>query len=401
MTENSFPAGGPLAGVRVVDLTSVVSGPMTTVLLADQGAEVIKVEQPSGDISRRGRKYAGAHPPIFVACNRGKRSVALDLKQDAARQVLWKLLETADVVVQNNRPGAMARLGFDADAVLARLPRIIYASISGVGEQGPYAAKRVYDPIVQALSGVADIQSDPLTGRPRMVRTIVADKITSVYAAQAIAAALYHRERTGKGQHIQLAMLDALVSFIWAEGMAPFAAIGHEDFEATNAPHDMIFETRDGFITVGAVSDNEWQGLCRALSRPEWITDPRFLTNADRSKNRQERLELVESELKARDSETLLEAFDRHDVPCAPVLKRAEMIGHAQVEANGLIVELSQPGVGAMRQARPAVRFSDSPATIRGPAPNVGEATTRVLRELGLSEQDIAALVETGAAKVD
>ena len=388
---------GPLTGYRVIDLTSVVSGPATAVMLADQGAEVIKVEAPSGDVMRHGRAYAGSLGPTFISCNRGKKSIVLDLKNDDAKSVLWKLVASADVFVQNNRPGAMERLGFAPQAVCEKFPRLVYASISGVGAQGPYADKRVYDPIIQALSGLADIQADPLTGRPRMIRTLIADKITAVYAAQAITAALLHRERTGAGQHVEVAMLDAVVSFIWPEGMAPFTAIGHEDNTARNAPHDMIFETADGHLTVGAVSDIEWRALCNALEHPEWIEDPRFVTGALRSKNRQARLELVEGVLKTGSTDTWLERFAEHDVPSAPVLNRAATIDHAQIRASNLVVEFDQPGVGPVRQARPAARFATTPAAIGGVAPQLGANTAQILAELGYDEDGIDRLRASGA----
>lgn len=388
---------GPMNGYRVVDLTSVVSGPATTAMMADQGADVIKVEAPSGDVLRRGHKYAGSHAPSFISCNRGKRSITLDLKQEAARDIVWKLLETADVLVQNNRPGAMERLGLGADEVRARYPRLIYASISGVGETGPYSGKRVYDPIIQALSGLADIQSDPISGRPKMIRTLIADKITAVYTAQAITAALLHRERTGEGQHVRVSMLDAVVSFIWPEGMGPFTAIAHEQADARNSPHDMIFETADGFLTVGTVSDAEWKALCQALEHPEWIEDPRFLTNALRSQNRQERLRLIEDTLKGGATEKWLSAFDKHDVPCAPVQRRMAVLSDAQVRNNQLIVEMDQPNVGPVRQARPAARFEASPAVIAGPAPELGGHTADILDELGLTQSEISALRSKGA----
>ncbi len=394
---SDLPHKGPLDGYRVIDLTSVVSGPATTVMMADQGADVIKIEAPSGDVLRRGHKYAGAHPPSFISCNRGKRSVVLDLKQESARNVLWKLIATADVVIQNNRPGAMERLGLDAHTVRARNPKLIYASISGVGESGPYSGKRVYDPIIQALSGLADIQSDPITGRPKMIRTLIADKITAVYTAQAVTAALLHRERTGVGQHVQVSMLDAVVSFIWPEGMAPFTAVGYEQAEARNSPHDMIFETADGFLTVGTVSDAEWKALCKALEHPEWADDPRFLTNALRSKNRQERLRLIEETLKDGSTDHWLAAFDAHDVPCAPVQRRMAVLDDAQVKNNQLVVEIDQPNVGPVRQARPAARFEHSPAAIRGPAPELGGDTAKLLQDIGLTPNEISSLRDTGA----
>jgi len=205
---------GPLAGVKVLDFTAVVSGPFATMFLADQGAEVLKIEPIGGDSTRRSRApidKAGEFSALFISSNRGKRSLSIDMKSDPGREVLSKLVAQADVVVQNFRPGTMERLGLGADELRARFPRLIYVSISGVGETGPYAKKRVYDPIIQGLSGFADIQSQAGTNRPQMIRTIVADKTTSVFTAQAVSSALYAREKTGQGDHIKIAMLDVMI----------------------------------------------------------------------------------------------------------------------------------------------------------------------------------------------
>ena len=394
--------GGPLAGIRILDLTSVLSGPAAMSTLADQGADVVKIETPTGDIMRgRGTVPGGGSTngitPGFLSCNRGKRSMVLDLKQAPAREVLWKLIATADVLAQNFRPGAVERLGFAADEVMARNPRLIYLSISGVGETGPYAGKRVYDPVVQALSGLADIQADPVSGRPRMVRTLIADKTTAIYAAQAVTSALFARERTGRGQHVRVSMLDTMVSYLWPEGMAPFSVVADDVTESRATPHDMIFPTADGFITVGAVSDREWHALCEALDRPEWVSDPRFATGAARSANRQERLQEVELAMGRRKTAQIIETLTAADVPCAPVLTRRQMIDDPQVRANGLVVEVQQPGLGAMRQARPAARFSDTPAQSPRTAPGLGEHTVELLADLGLSDADIRQLRESGA----
>ncbi len=218
---------GPLDGIRVIDLTTVVSGPVCTMLLADQGADVIKIEPPSGDIARR-TSGDGEFTAMFVSCNRGKRSIALDLKQPAALDALRRLIAGADVLVQNFRPGTMERLGLDEPAMRKLNPGLVYVSISGVGDTGPYVKKRVYDPIIQSLSGFADVQADQATGRPRMIRTIVADKTTAVYAAQAVCAALVARGRTGEGQHIRLSMLDTMVAFLWPEAMTQYTIVGDE-----------------------------------------------------------------------------------------------------------------------------------------------------------------------------
>lgn len=390
MTDNPQNTG-PLAGVRIVDLTSVISGPGAIGILTDQGADVIKVEPASGDIMRSRGPEPG-FTPGFVSCNRGKRSIVLDLKKPEAADILWRLIAGADVVAQNFRPGVIERLGFDADEALKRNPRLIYMSISGVGEDGPYAGKRVYDPVIQALSGVADIQADPVSGRPRMIRTLVGDKTTAIYAAQAITAALYAREKTGKGQHVRLSMLDTLVSYIWPEGMTAHSIVGKEDKNARPTPHDMIFPTADGYITLGAVSDKEWQALCQAINRPDLVSDPRFATPAMRNKNRQERMEVVEEALGAYDTATILASLEAADVPCAPVLSRMQMLDDAQVQANNLIHTIDQPGLGQLRQARPAARFEGTPAETVRTAPALGEHTDQILAEIGIDASEMSRL---------
>ena len=390
---------GPLTGIRVIDLSTVVSGPLGTMLLADQGADVIKVEPPSGDIARR-TAGNGEFTAMFVSCNRGKRSLALDLKQPAGLAVLRRLITSADVLVQNFRPGTMERFGLN-DAVIRSLnPRLVYLSISGVGESGPYVGKRVYDPVIQALSGMADVQANQVSGRPRMVRTIVADKTTAVFAAQAICAALFARERSGVGQNIRLSMLDTMVAYLWPEAMTQHTVVGSEAgaINPTARP-DLIFETQDGFITVGSVSDAEWRGLCGVLGRPQWIDDPRFNTPGKRSANAAERITLVGEILATGHSQDWLDRLDAADVPCAPVLRRAEVMHNAQVINNRIIEQFEQPSLGMVRQARPAARFESTPAKIAGPAPAIGEHTDALLAELGYSTLEVDALKASRAAK--
>ena len=384
---------GPLAGYRIVDLTAMISGPVATMMLADQGAEVIKVEPPAGDIVRRMGHDLGGVTSSFVSANRSKKSVVLDLKTDAGRALLDRLVESADVFVQNFRPGTAERMGIGEDAVRARRPDVVYVSISGFGERGPYRHKRVYDPVIQALSGLADIQTDRETGRPMMVRTIIPDKVTALTAAQAITAALLHRERTGEGQHVRLAMLDAMVAFLWPEGLVNLTVVDRELPEPRSrlAP-DLIYRTRDGYVTVGAVSDSEWQGLCAALERPDWLENPLFATPHDRTVNVVERLEQTQEVLRQRTTAEWLARLDEHQVPCAPVLTQPELVAHPQVVANELVELRSHPDMGPYRQARPAARFEGSPSGIAGHAPRLGEHTREVLAGLGLEPAEIDAL---------
>ena len=387
---------GPLAGIRVLDLTSVVSGPLATMFLADQGAEVIKIEPLGGDITRRSRQSisaSGEFSALFVSTNRGKRSLALDLKRPETAEIMRKLITSSDVLVQNFRPGTMERLGFGEPVLRELNPRLIYVSISGVGESGPYAKKRVYDPIIQALSGFADLQAEPKTRRPQMIRTIVADKTTAIFAAQAVTAGLFARERTGEGQHVRLAMLDTMIAYVWPEAMTQYTVVGREATTADpTARPDLIFETADGYITVGTISDSEWQGFCAAAGRSALAEDPRFNTPGGRAENAAERILLMAEIMKERPTAQWLERLDANDVPSAPVLRRNDVIANEQVVARELIVELDHPDIGLVRQPKPAARFDRTPAQIQGPAPRIGEHTAAILAEIGLEAAEIERL---------
>jgi crotonobetainyl-CoA:carnitine CoA-transferase CaiB-like acyl-CoA transferase len=392
---------GPLAGIRVLDLTSVVSGPLATMFLADQGAEVIKIEPLGGDITRHSRQSvsaSGEFSALFVSTNRGKRSLALDLKRPEAGVIMRKLARRADVLVQNFRPGTMERLGLGEPLLREINPRLIYLSISGVGDSGPYAGKHVYDPIIQGLSGFADLQADPETRRPRMIRTIVADKTTAIFAAQAVTAALFARERTGEGQHIRLAMLDTMISYLWPEAMTQYTVVGREESTADPvARPDLIFETTDGYITVGTISDSEWRGFCAAAERAHLAEDPRFNTPGGRAVNATERILLMAEIIKERPTAEWLQRLDANDVPSAPVLRRSEVIANEQVLARELIAEFVHPDIGRVRQPKPAARFDRTPAAIQGPAPRIGEHSAAILAGLEFDTAEIERLV---AAKI-
>jgi len=391
---------GPLSGYRIIDVTQMLSGPMATMMLGDQGADVIKVEPPGiGDLTRAMGAGNRGMPPTFAVINRNKRSIAIDLKDHRGLAVLKHLVAGADVFVQNFRPGRAERMGIGERELRRVKPDLIYVSISGFGDKGPYVEKRVYDPVIQALSGLAAIQADYKTGRPQMMRLIIPDKVTALTAAQAITAALLARERSGEGQHVKLAMLDAVISFLWPEGMARHTFISSEPQPARSNSRDLIFETADGFITAGANSNDEWRGLATALGRPEWIDDPRFKTVASRIRNAAERLELTAEILATKTSAEWLEMLEANDVPCAPVLSREEVIRDPQVAANELIVESDHPHAGPMRQPRPAARFDATPSDLRRPAPLLGEHTDEILRELGISAQAAADLRSSGVVK--
>jgi crotonobetainyl-CoA:carnitine CoA-transferase CaiB-like acyl-CoA transferase len=384
---------GPLDGYRIIDLTSMISGPLATMILADQGADVIKVENPEGgDHTRAANNRRNGFSASFLNNNRNKRSVALDLKSPAALDALLRLIATADVFIQNFRPGVAERMGLGEAALRAVAPEIIYVSISGFGETGPYAQKPVYDPLIQAVSGLASIQAGSDTERPRLVRTIVPDKLTAVTAAQAITAALLSRERTGKGQHVRLSMLDAVVAFLWSSDMGSQTFVGDDIPQQEAASFiDLIYETATGPISAAVQTNREWQALTRALDKPEWLEDPRFRTPALRQKNINERLQRIQEVLLTRSAEAWLPLLTREGVPCAPVLTRTAMLSNEQVVANGIVVETRHPDAGLLRQARPAARFSATPATIQQGGRALGADTADVLAELGYSEEEIEA----------
>ena len=378
----SGTATGPLAGTRIVEMAAMVSGPSAAMLLADQGADVIKVENPNGgDHTRAAANQRGGFSAAFLNNNRNKRSVALNLKHERGADALMRLVATADVFIQNFRPGVADRIGIGEAAIRAVSPRIIYASISGFGESGPYAAKPVYDPLVQAMSGLATIQGGADDTRPRLVRTILPDKLTGIVGAQAISAALFARERTREGQHIRVSMLDAVVAFLWGSDMAS-QTFADGDLPQQDAASfiDLIYETIDGYITVAVQTDREWQALVRALNRPAWLEDPRFATPAARHHNIDERLAMTQEVLRTAPAAVWLERLEAEGVPCAPALTRNEMIGHPQIAENAIIVESEHPHAGRIRQAGPAAKFSRTPTTMRAAAPALGAFASRRLR---------------------
>jgi len=385
---------GPLEGIKVLDLTSMVSGPVAAMMLGDQGADVVKVEPIHGEQLRHlGEPYNGI-PATFFSCNRNKKSLAVDLKDETGKDILWALISTADVLLQNFRPGAMARMGFSEEKVREKNPGIIYASISGFGEKGPYSHKRVYDPIIQGLSGATDIQADRKSGRPNMIRIILADKVSALTAAQAISSALFHRERHGEGQHIKISMLEATIAFFWPEGMSGLTYAENEtDVRKTFSSIDLIYETKDGYLTISVISDKEWKGICEALERQELITDERFKSSLARRRNAEERREVIGEEVSKRSSAELLQILDANDVPCAPLLDRAELMDHPQIVESETILRESFIGFGEVRQARPAARFQLTESSLRLPAPKLGQHSREILESLGYDEAKCDALI--------
>lgn len=359
-------------------------------ILADQGADVIKIESPAGDHMRRvGTKHKGM-TSSFLTCNRGKRSMCVDVKQSKGLALVLELVKSADVLVQNFRPGVIERMGLGEDRVRELKPDIIYLSISGFGKNGPHAHQRVYDPVIQALSGLADVQRDQKTGVPRMVRTIICDKTTALTAAHAITTALFYREKTGEGQTMDLAMLDTMVGFLWPETMGSLSFVGKEQDPAhSQKSPDLVFKTADGYITAGANSDSEWEGMCNALNRPDLICDPRFKTAQARSENIAQRRQIVSDEISSWVSEEILERFDLGGVASAPILTRIELINNPQILENNILTIIKDEILGDVRVPRPPVQHSGQPTCVRKLAPFQGADNRALMLELGYKEPEI------------
>ena len=386
---------GALKGIRIIDLTSMISGPSATMILGDQDAEIIKIENTSvGDYTRIVSTQRSGISAAYLNNNRNKKSVCIDLKTEEGKNILKKLIATADVLVQNFRPGVMDRLGFGYSDVSAISPNIIYVSISGFGFTGPYKNKPVYDPLIQALSGLTTVQAGSDEERPRLMRTILPDKLTGFATAQAITAALFHKAKTGEGQEVKISMLDAVISFLWGSDMGGHTFVGDElEKETAQSFIDLIYETKEGFISVAVQSDKEWFNICDAFNKKEWLSDPRFLTAELRHQNINERLELIQSELKKKTSVEWLKLLTAKDVPCAPVLTRKEMIKNEQVVANDIIKISEHPIAGKIRQSKLAASFSVTNKDDNLSAPTLGQHTKSVLSGLGFTELEIDRLL--------
>jgi crotonobetainyl-CoA:carnitine CoA-transferase CaiB-like acyl-CoA transferase len=368
-------------------------------MLADQGADVIKIEAPGkGDHVRSLGNARGGMSAMFLNINRNKRSLAIDLKSSRGVQAVQELALGADVFVQNFRPGVFDRLGIGEPVLRAINPNLIYVSIAGFGEKGPWSGKPVYDPIIQAVSGLTTVQAGADSERPRLVRTVLPDKVSAIVAAQAISSALFARERSGEGQHVRLSMLDAVLYFLWASDMG---AQTYPDIEVRSQEAasfiDLIYQTADGYMTVAVMSDREWAGVTRALNRPDWLADARFATPAARDRHVNERLEMTQEVLKTRTTAEWMALFEANDVPCAPALTRGEVIRHPQVVANEIIIEHAHHAAGVLRQTRAPARFEGTPTEIRRGAPLLGEHSVEILRELGW---DLSLITELMGQKI-
>lgn len=393
---------GPLSGTRVLDFTTMLSGPLATMLLGDQGADIIKVEHPtSGDYTRAiGTRKPGTSS-MFINNNRNKRSIAIDLKSNGGKTAVEDIVRSSDVLVENFRPGVMDRLGLGYDEMQKINPAIIYVSISGFGQHGPWVNKPTYDPLVQATSGLTTIQAGSNQERPRLVRTIIADKVTALTVSQAISAALLYRCKTGVGQRVNVSMADALRQFLWASDMNAHTFIADESVPDASEDKasfvDLIYEVRDGFVTISVMTDVQWAALCGVLGREDWISDERFRTASLREQNVDQRLTLTQAEVAARNKDDLLAQLEAAHVPCAPVLNRQESFEHPQAIATDATLVIDHPSLGQIRQSRHAAIFSKSPIGHDQLAPFLGEDGLDVLRDVGLTDEQIRALVAAKA----
>ena len=390
---------GPLRGIRVLDFSIALTGPYAAALMADQGAEVIKIERPGfGDVARYVGVSVGGCSALYHSCNRGKRSVALDPHTDEGRVLALELARQADVVIENFRPGVMDRLGLGYEHVRAVNPDVIYASLTGFGPVGPYAAKGAYDTVIQAYGGMAASQKEVDEVEPRFIKQPVADKTTALYASQAITAALFARERGDGGQHVELAMLDAVASFLWADAAGNEVLIDsdgslHSSFVATFRP----LKFADGYGIVTPTSDKDFPAMCRAFGVDD--TDPRLQTIRDRNANREFVAEVmtaiyaVAETTKVADAMAALEA---ETAPCGVVLSPAELTQDRHAVAVEMFETHEHPQSGRVRHPRHPAQFGATPAMLAGRAPMLGEHTDEVLAELGVDADRIAGLRASG-----
>jgi crotonobetainyl-CoA:carnitine CoA-transferase CaiB-like acyl-CoA transferase len=392
---------GPLDGVRVVELTSVVLGPWACQLLGDMGADVIKVEAPHGDSNRT--LGASRHPgmaALYLTCNRNKRSVVLDLKVPGARAALLKLVESADVFVHNNRPQVMTRLGLEYPDLQAVNPRIIYCGSYGYSRFGPYGAMGALDDSIQAASGIAMLNKLVL-GEPRYLPTIVADKTTALTVVYAVLAALFHRERTGKGQEIEVPMYETMVSYVMAEhlwGMAFEPPIGTAGYTRLMSHHRKPYPTRDGYIAILPYLDAHWETFCKLSGRTDLLEDARFKTLALRVKNIDDTYAETAKTMATRTTREWLAIFGGSSVPTIVVNSLEDLIDDPHLAAVGFWQETDHPTEGKLRMAAFPARFFSTPADVRRHAPRLGEHTREVLREAGLSDAQVEELIGSGAA---
>ena len=399
----TVPAELPLSGVRVLDLTRVMTGPYCTMMLGDLGADVIKIEMPGrGDDTRAwGPPFIEQESVYFLSVNRNKRSVALDLKSEGGQDALWRLIDTADVLVENFSPGTLARLGFSYEAVSARKPGIIYAAISGFGQFGPDFQRVAYDLIVQGMSGMMSITGHP-GGLPTRLGVPIGDIGAGMFAAFAIASSLYRHAQTGEGCFIDTSMLGGQVALLtyqaggfWSTGKVP-GQLGNA--HPMIAPYD-TFPCKDGYVNISVGNDAMWQRFCDAIERPDLKERADFATNAQRVMAKPALYAELEPALQQFDRDEIVRRLDLAAVPCGPIQTIDDVLNDPQVQAQHLVRSYDHPVAGEHKVVGAPYHFDNQPVEPRLPAPLLGEQTRAVLAEAGLSESEIDTLFATGAAE--
>jgi crotonobetainyl-CoA:carnitine CoA-transferase CaiB-like acyl-CoA transferase len=389
-----------LAGVRVLDLTSVLMGPYATQIFADLGAEVIKIEGPAGDTTRF--IPPGPDPSrgaMFLNVNRGKRSLALDLKQQSARDAVLRLAKQADVFIHSMRAQAIARLGLDYAALSAANPRIVYANLYGYGRNGRYRDYPAYDDIVQAASGIVDLQARLSDGEPTYAATVIADKVAGLTGTYAVIAALFARERTGLGQEVEVPMFETLVSFAALEhlcGSLFNPPLGPPEYPRATSPSRKPYRTADGHIGVMIYNDKQWQAFFRELGDPEWSRDPIYASMRSRTENISAVLGQVARVMETRTSAEWMELFRRAEIPATPIASLQDLLHDPHLCETGFWQE-QQTDAGSLRFPGIPTAFSATPGEIGDPGPALGADSIAVLAESGFSEAEIDALTASGA----
>jgi formyl-CoA transferase len=388
-----------LDGLRVLDVTQVMAGPYCSMVLADLGADVIKIEPPAGDSTRQMPGAAGTDSPSFNAVNRGKRSVVLNLKSAGGRDVFLRLARATDIVIENYRPGVMDALGLGYDALAALNPGVIVASISGYGQTGPLRAKGGFDLIAQGVSGIMSVTGEP-GGPPVKAGVPITDLGAGLFALVGILAALDYRRRTGEGQRVDTSLVDAGVALSVWEATEYFAGIGLPaplgSAHRMNAPYQAI-RCADGYITLGAANERLFRRLCEVLEHREWIAMTEFADNASRVRNREALAARIESITSLKPRGHWLALFDAHDIPCGPINDYSQVFADPQVEAREMVVEIEHPTLGSLRTLGSPIKLSATPPDVRRRAPTLGEHTNEVLAAAGLSKVQIRELRNSGA----